>query len=196
MERIARLSLFFFAIFVVSANADNEHRHQHHKAHVHGAAILNITLASPQLLIELETPAMNVLGFEHAPRTDAQLNMLTKAQATLSDAASVIKLNHGNCSLTSVDVKSPEFPAADNGAEPHQHGGHENHDKHENKEEGHSEFYASYLFTCSDVQKLESIEVQVFNTFPGFKAINAQWVSDSGQGAQKLTPSASFIKLR
>ena len=191
MKRITGLGLFFFSIFIISANADTKQSYRHHEAHVHGDAVVNIVVESSQLLLEIETPAMNVLGFETAPTTDEQRDILAKAETLLSDASHAVRLNHGDCKLNNVNVNSPEFPPS---------GGHEGegdpHEEHEHEQEGHSEFLVLYDFSCSAVQKLESVEIRLFDTFPGFKTINAQWIVDSRQGARELTPSDSSIKLR
>ena len=46
--------------------------HHHHDAHVHGVAHLNVALEGNDLYIELTSPAANIVGFEHDPRTQNQ----------------------------------------------------------------------------------------------------------------------------
>ena len=41
-------------------------------AHVHGVATLQVTQDQDTLSIDLDSPLDNLLGFEHAPRTDKQ----------------------------------------------------------------------------------------------------------------------------
>lgn len=41
-------------------------------AHVHGIGELNVAIDGEALLVELISPAMDLVGFEHAPRTEAQ----------------------------------------------------------------------------------------------------------------------------
>ena len=40
-------------------------------AHVHGKVVVNLALEGNTLRVELDAPAINVVGFEHAPRTEA-----------------------------------------------------------------------------------------------------------------------------
>ena len=41
-------------------------------AHVHGAARLELTVDGQRVSLRLESPLQNLLGFEHAPRTDRE----------------------------------------------------------------------------------------------------------------------------
>lgn len=41
--------------------------HREHGAHEHGVAQLNLVLEGEKLLIELASPGVNIVGFEHAP---------------------------------------------------------------------------------------------------------------------------------
>ena len=43
-----------------------------HHAHEHGVATLGVAIEQRQLDIILESPAINVLGFEHSPRAPAE----------------------------------------------------------------------------------------------------------------------------
>ena len=56
------------------------------QAHEHGVATLDVAVDGRTLTLQFESPLDNVVGFEHAPRTDKQRaalkNMEEKLQAT------------------------------------------------------------------------------------------------------------------
>ena len=58
-------------------------------AHEHGVAVLRVVSEGATLMIEFVSPLDNLVGFEHAPRTDAQRTALRAAQARLRDAAAL-----------------------------------------------------------------------------------------------------------
>ncbi len=47
-------------------SAAGEEFEQHH-AHEHGKVTLNVAVDAAALLVELDAPAVNVVGFEHSP---------------------------------------------------------------------------------------------------------------------------------
>ena len=69
------LALPFALIPLAIAHAADEHDHDHEhgslRAHVHGVARLDMALECRTLEFELDTPAMNIVGFEHPATTDA-----------------------------------------------------------------------------------------------------------------------------
>lgn len=66
--------------FSTTANA------QEHGAHTHGEADVLIILEGTSLFITLESPAVNLLGFEHAPHTDKQKQLTKEVVAKLQKA--------------------------------------------------------------------------------------------------------------
>jgi hypothetical protein len=56
---------------------------QQHPAHHHGAASLQVSLEGQMLQIAFDGPADNLLGFEHAPRNDAQKQTVARAEQQL-----------------------------------------------------------------------------------------------------------------
>lgn len=154
--------------------ADEDH-HQH-GSHVHGEAVLNIVLEKRELMLEIESPSMNILGFEHAPKTDEQKAALEKAEIILRDNAQVIKFEGGACTSDSTEIEVPDFDHADKNS--------------------HSEFHIHYVFHCSDAENLNSITVKLFEYFPGFQKIDVQWIFNAKQGSTVLTRSQPAIFLR
>ena len=72
----------------------NEHTHGHEHdehasldAHEHGSASLNIALEGNSLELELDSPAMNLLGFEHAAHSTADRAKLASVKRLLESLA-------------------------------------------------------------------------------------------------------------
>ena len=49
-------------------------------AHVHGEAVLNVVQEGTNVFIEFESPAINLVGFEHAPINPEQKAAFDRAQ--------------------------------------------------------------------------------------------------------------------
>ena len=87
------------AFVAPGASADEKHEHDHdqahrqHDAHVHGSAALNLALESGEVHIELDSPAANIVGFEHAPSSEGDHAALDKAVATLKNGDQLFHFN-------------------------------------------------------------------------------------------------------
>jgi len=62
-------------------------------------------------------------------------------------------------------------------------------------ESTHSELVASYVFTCSSLSDLNTIEVTFLNQWTGFETLTAQLIGPNGQGRQELSPSSTTLDL-
>ncbi|WP_313087014.1 DUF2796 domain-containing protein [Pseudomonas sp.] len=157
------------------------HDHDHHDslgAHEHGAAELDAALDGSMLEIELRSPAMNLVGFEHAPSSEADRRQIADARKQLEQPGTLFGLPAvAGCKLTDTALESPLFED-----DTHDHG-----DAHDEDHEGqHSEIHAHYHFDCAAPQALESLDLQaLFKAFPGTQKIQAQLIGPNGQrGAQ------------
>ena len=95
------------------ASAEEKHEHDHdkehrqHGTHVHGIAALNLALEGQEVHIELDSPAANVVGFEHAPSSEADRAALDKAVAALKDGDRLFKFNDdAGCRMETAKVTS------------------------------------------------------------------------------------------
>ncbi|HIZ50807.1 MAG TPA: DUF2796 domain-containing protein, partial [Candidatus Pseudomonas excrementavium] len=87
MPRLAPLALAVTGVVSLALHAHEPHEHAHGShnaaAHQHGVGTLDIVIEGQQLLLELSTPAGDLLGFEHAPRNQAQRDQLDTLMSTL-----------------------------------------------------------------------------------------------------------------
>jgi hypothetical protein len=161
---------------------DHEHEHREHGAHVHGVAELNVAVDGDSLLLELNTPAMNIVGFEHPPRTDEQRAAIDAARAQLADGAALFVPNAAaecaqSSQLVTLDLGDPE-----------------DHD-HAKDAEVHSDAHGEWTFTCAKPTALEQLDVQLFEVFPGKEKLRVQLITPSGQRGDALTPEDHVLDL-
>jgi len=164
-------------------------------SHEHGHATLNVAIDANQLLIEFESPAVNIVGFEHEPKNDEQKATLAKAKSLLEQGEQVFVLpKAADCTLSEVDVDAPHSEHADEKHSEEKHSD-DKHSDEEHSEETHSEFHAVWTFSCVTIDKLDGINVRLFELFPGTSEIDTSIIGHTGQSATELTPQATQISL-
>ena len=78
------------------------------QAHEHGGALLNVALDGKKLVVQLESPLDNLVGFEHAPRNDKQRAALAKMEESLQAGDRWFKpAAAAGCTLRDVKVEHP-----------------------------------------------------------------------------------------
>ena len=123
-------SSLLLAGFLQSVHAaDKHHDHHHgqeekheehqgadqHESHVHGLAILNLALDDSELTIEFNSPAANIVGFEHAPHDQKEKDAVVHALNTLKDADQLFSIpGNAQCSLTEAHSSSTLEQSDDN----------------------------------------------------------------------------------
>lgn len=188
------------AALMLAATLVNPSAHaETQQAHVHGLATLHVAVEGKTLHIELESPAANMVGFEHLPATGEDRKRVHDAADLLRDGGKLfVPAATAWCALQSAEVESALMDENHHG----EHEGEERHDDHEGEGEDdhdehegetHSEFHASYRFHCEKPSALTHLDVTLFNSFPATEALNAQFATDSGQGAATLRPGATRL---
>lgn len=173
-----------------AANHEHSHAHAHEEhasldAHEHSVASLNVALDGQTLEIQLQSPAMNLVGFEHEAKSDADKAKVAAARQHLEQPQALFALPiEAKCALQDSELDSPLF------------GGHA-HDEHEHADEhGHSDIDASYRFACANAEALQTLELgSFFGTFPGTEKLEVQLIGPSGQQGAELTPSNSRLSF-
>lgn len=164
-----------------------------HAPHEHGVAALRVAIDGELLQIEFSSPFDNLIGFEHAPRTDKQRKALADAENLLNnfERLFVVPVAAG-CELSGTEL---EHPFGD-------HAGHEHEPKHEHKDEhkhehdgDHAELSATYTLRCAAPAALDTLQVKVFDVFPRTRRIRAERVSPRGQSAATLSAKQRTLAL-
>ena len=188
-----------FALLPLAAQAADEHNHDHdHEhgsldAHEHGVGRLNAVLDGKALELELESPAMNLVGFEHLATTDADKAKLAAARKQLEQPLVLFSLpKAAGCVVSSQELESPLF--GDKPDDDHDHAtdgkGAAAHDH------DHSEIHAHYQFTCASPAALKNLDLaNIFKTFPATLKIQVQLISPAGQQGVEATAKAASLKF-
>ena len=176
----------------VQGQAEEHAGHRQHGAHVHGLAQLNLVVDGENIFLELTSPAMNIVGFEHSPSTADQQHTVHEAAEKLADGDSLFSFSSAAaCRLISVEVDSPLMNSAHHG----EHGHSDTHGEDHDDAEVHSEFEVRYQFSCTHPGKLESLKVGLFSAFPGLEQIEAQTLSAAGQSGGRLNAGNDRLHL-
>ncbi|EXF43018.1 putative zinc-binding protein [Pseudomonas sp. BAY1663] len=185
------------------SQAHEDHHHHDHEqasslgAHEHGAARLNAALDGDRLELEFDSPAINLLGFEHAPASDAD-------EARIAHARAQLERPHGLFGLppaADCTVSEQRFEGELLGAS---HAGYQRQDRHDHDHDhdeaatqqhtGHSDIEAYYQFSCSNPEALQALELRgLFESFPGTEKIQVQLIGPNGQQGAELTPDRSQL---
>lgn len=176
------------------SHSHDEHQHQHAKhdslsAHEHGAARLNVVLEGKVLELQLESPAMNLVGFEHAAQSDADKTKVAAARNQLEQPQALFGLAAGDCSVSTLALESPLF------AKHAKHEHKEHHDNHAQDSE-HSDIHATYRLDCLKPEDLQQLDLaELFKRFPATTKIQVQLIGPNGQQGLELTPAQPTLSF-
>jgi hypothetical protein len=151
-------------------------------AHEHGVVKLDIAIEAGKLTVQMESPLDNLVGFERAPRTDAERQRVDAAVARLKAAASLFRIDPAaGCTLASVDLISAplQLGRAESIA----------------VDDGHAELAGDFEFICKDSTRASFIEIGLFSAFSGMQRIDVQIAAPRGQFKRTLQRPASRITL-
>ena len=193
MKNLSLLFVIFLAgVFKTLAQGSLE-------AHVHGKASINLVLDDQSLFIEFESPAYNLVGFEHEPKDQLQHKEVQDSLSLLSRPRKVFGFSaQAGCLVESVSVTTTMAGVGKNTVgyeeEHHEEEHHDHSDGDSTNKESHSEFKANYLMICSEPEKLRTIEFKLFKEFLGLKSVQVQWINGEGQGYIELNAESSKLK--
>ncbi len=184
--------------------------------HVHGAANLRIIQEDSYLAIALDSPAASLLGFEHAPQTDAQHAAVDQLTLQLETFTGAILINaEAACTLDDADVAVLAESAhgdhddhdehdddhGDEHHEEHEDKHHDDHDDdhhddhHEDEASAHSDIIVAWTLSCDSPTELASIDVLLFEGNTYLENVSVEMLLDSGPKVQTLTPGNTVITL-
>lgn len=167
--------------------------HQHSlEAHVHGLGTLNIALENQLLELQLESPAMNIIGFEYQPTTAADIQSVKAAQNKLSNAAELFAFSPAaQCHLTSVSIDNALLTESDTHGHDHNQ---KSQPEAEIAEHQHNDISVHYQYHCATPAQLNSIDLAgLFKLFTQTEKIQVQLiVGDHQHGAELSAKNTSL----
>ena len=176
--------LLILCVFYAQPTLGEGHRQQ--KAHVHGIAHLNLVMTDNELYIEFESPAADIVGFEHEPRNEEEKAALQKAFGILRAGKRMFTFSQdADVQLQKSVVKTVLH-----------HDCEHDHDEHEQNGQGqHSDILIEYQFYSKAPNKLKSIDVKLFKRFKSLQKIRVQALTPTRQIALELTPQNTEIRF-
>jgi hypothetical protein len=151
-------------------------------AHQHGALKLDIAVEARKLSLQLESPLDNLVGFERAPRNDAERKRVEAALAKLKAGQTLFSIDPAaQCSLAKVELTSAVLKL---GA-PAPAG----------KDSEHADIDAVFEFDCLDATRAGFIDVGLFEAFAGMKQIDVQVATPTAQRKHTLKRPAKRVAL-
>ena len=164
---------------------DHDHAHGTLGAHEHGVAKLNAVLDGNTLELELDSPAMNLVGFEHAASTDADKAKVAAVRQQLEQPLKLFGLAAAaGCKEDAQELESPLFGDAvkDDDGDEHEH------------THPHSDIGAHYQLNCSAPEKLTQLDLApLFKAFPATQKINVQLIGPNGQKGVETSPAKAMV---
>ncbi|MDC9727843.1 MAG: DUF2796 domain-containing protein [Methyloprofundus sp.] len=181
---------FFLASQAIYADT-TQVQHISLNAHMHGLSELTLAMEGEKLEIQLKSPAMNLLGFEHKARTKNDIAAVENALSMLGNPDSLFLFSERHCSVTdtSVDISG----VIDSERDPHEDEAETDDHEHQDR---HSEIIASYHYRCESTATLFSITVNLFEIFPGIQQIRTLWITEKQQGGLTLNSEKRIINLK
>ena len=142
-------------------------------SHEHGVSTLKIALEKNIFEMELESPADDIVGVEHAPENEKQKSQINKALAIFKDKKSMFMPSPAaSCKITG---HSAEFEIDDPA--------------------GHAGFHVKWQMSCSHPEKIATLATSFFKSFPKAEEIEVEIISVVGQKAIEWENTNNQIKL-
>ncbi|VUD62571.1 hypothetical protein TDB9533_03067 [Thalassocella blandensis] len=176
-----------------------------HQAHTHGQAKITAVYELGELVLALDSPAANFLGFEHPPESSHDKRALAQVSAALATPEGILSLTP-SCTLTSSKLEMPfsSMPARNHENTEYQHRDN-THDKHHevhnglhpenaSHSSGHQDIHVTYHWQCGEISQIQ-IQLTVFERYAGLAKIDAQWIGFGTQGVSILNQKHPILVL-
>jgi len=167
------------------------------KAHEHGVAKVDVAIEGNKLTVALESPLDSLLGFERAPRTDAERKAAADMLARLRSGGALFKADAAAaCTLSRATVTAPvlesaaKAPAPGAAAKAPVSGA-----AAKAAGDDHADLDASYEYTCAHPQQLRTLDLGLFDAFRRMQRIEVQVAGAQGQSKATLKRPARTVTL-
>jgi hypothetical protein len=188
--------------------------------HVHGEANLYLVLDHKEnILVEFESPAANLIGFEHEPSNAKEHHLVADAINQLHNYKNLVSFPKGECHLVTAKVHSPfstEETHNKNGHDEHsshhhdahhdhkkhhdhhnEHGNEDTHASHDHHDHGssetHAEFHAQYQLSCHALPKVKQAMITALDNFSGIETLTTEWINGDRQGTATSKKSEAIL---
>jgi hypothetical protein len=172
--------VFFIASTAIAQSGSIQTPHQH------GHGLLQIAIEGNTLDILFHAPAASLTGFEHAPQSDEQAE-LVRSTRTWLEQTPLATFSGRQCEVTTASIINSQphhEPETDShGDEGHQH----------SRGETHSEYEVSQSIRCDGQQS--QLRSPLPERFHRLETLQVEWVSPDGQGSDVMGQDRSEITI-
>ena len=150
--------------------------------HVHGLATLDIAVDGAELAITFRAPAINVIGFEHAPATADEKSAVAHADQTFKAGEHLfVTPTAAGCAQKSAALTPITYETAGDDDKPNA---------------PRADYEVSYRFECAHARKLAWLDTTLFASLRDAQQITVNIVSDRLQSQITLLPGQQHISLK
>ena len=131
----------YYSTQAIAAEKEHSDKHEHGEkrqldSHEHGVSVLKIAAEKNMIEMELESPADDIVGFEHAPENEKQKSQINKALAIFKDKKGVfMPTPAAGCKITGHSAEFESDPSS-----------------------GHAGFHVKWKMSCSNPGKIKNKE--------------------------------------
>ncbi len=164
-------------------------------AHEHGRVTLNVAVDGSTLSLELEAPAINVIGFERAPRSAEEKQRVASVDRWLAAGVGMLGVPAtARCQLARVEYAAPQVAAGRDGAA-HDHD-HDHEDEHAAGAEQHADYTARYTFTCGNPAALAWADLWLVRRLLNVESVDVNLITPRQQLQRRLQRDEQRLSLR
>lgn len=165
--------------------------------HVHGQVTLNVALENDILAIELEAPAINVVGFERAPRDAAERRVLSDAGAWLAGGSALLGVPAAaGCRRVEASVTTPDWAQSKGKTKDAAKHDHDHEHEHGDEAHAHADYLASASFRCATPAALAWIEIWALRQLRDVSEVTVNIVTPQVQKSVRTARADERIALR
>ncbi|HEX4878608.1 MAG TPA: DUF2796 domain-containing protein [Limnobacter sp.] len=173
MKQTSRAALFAIAAFGASGTALAGPHH-----HEHGVVRLDVAVDGQQLSVLLQSPLDSFVGFERAPRNDAEKKRAEDALRLLREGTPVLTPNaEAQCTLQQATVNAPVLEGKSK------------------PKDGHADLEAEYQFTCASPEQLKQLKTGFYANFKHTKKVEVQLAGPKGQRKVSLSKAQATVQF-
>ncbi|MGO2136491.1 ZrgA family zinc uptake protein [Marinobacter sp.] len=172
-QKLLMLPMILALISSPAMAADNPGSHQH------GHAELQLAFNGNQVDLLLISPAGNILGFEHRPRTEEEQQIADKAIGWLGETPL---------------INTAELTCTVNGGTVQNEVANEHHHDHSDEAQ-HADIEVTQTLTCPGLDKSAALTTPLTTQFPRMEHLDVAWAGPDGQGATRLNHGEHSFRL-
>ena len=155
-------------------------------AHEHGVVRIGLAVDGRMVSMDLEVPAATVFGFEHAPKTEDELEMVSEGLAALrARVGEIIAISpEFGCELEDFEVvDAPDVEESEGAEDEH---------AHSEDEDAHSEIRVAVSWSCVQSIEASSAALRLGSLWPDVALVDLTVMTSRGQAAGRVGADASF----